>query len=375
MINLAQDFLIVTRILANGCGIPLATAIDARQSSLQLVFAVHLMLVGVVRVGELNGSVHILTNKDRTLTGICAPPTDKRLIISGFVANLPINLRNVVVHPTLTHPFQHIGIEVVIVLEACCGTSFRVGSLIAIDAERRDTELHPRLCPANLYTHLFHELVDVFSAPIVAVHSVPIHIIGSVVGNGNASHRIGIEIVVHMYAIHIISAHNIASHLADIVAILGDSRVEEEQAIVVEETFRMASILMIRSQCRRSLCLGAIRINPCMQLHTSCMTLFNHPLQRVPIRVRRKALLTGQITTPRLQLTGIERIAFHSNLEENGIDAVLLKVVELARKHSLHTVATNVLKLSVDCLNPSSTEFSLGILSHCGCRYQEQQNK
>ena len=86
-------------------------------------------------------------------------------------------------------------------------------------------------------------------------------------------------------------------------------------------------------------------------------------------------MLTGKVAAPRLQLTGIERIALHANLEEDGVDAVLLQVVELACEHRLHAVATNVLELSVDGLNPSPAEFSLGILSHCSCRYQEQQNK
>ena len=122
---------------------------------------------------------------------------------------------------------------------------------------------------------------------------------------------------------------------------------------------------MVRGQRRSTLCLGAVGVNPCMQLHAASMTLLNHPLQRVPIRIGRQSLLSCQVTAPRLYQTWIESITFHTHLKEDGIDAVALKIVELTGKHSLHPVTTNVLKLSVNSLNPGTAELSLGVLSHC----------
>ena len=85
-------------------------------------------------------------------------------------------------------------------------------------------------------------------------------------------------------------------------------------------------------------------------------------------------MLSGEVSAPGLKLTGIKCIAFYSHLEEDGVDAILLQVVELADEHCLHAVATKVLELSVYGLYPCATEFSLGILSHCCCCNEEQQN-
>ena len=112
-----------------------------------------------------------------------------------------------------------------------------------------------------------------------------------------------------------------------------------------------------------------------MKLHLPQMALLNHPLQWVPVRVRRQTLLACQIAAPGFYQAGVERVALHSHLKEDGVDAIPLQIVQLTDEHGLHAVTTDVLELSVDCLNPSSTKLSLGILSHrCRC-HKEQHNK
>ena len=105
------------------------------------------------------------------------------------------------------------------------------------------------------------------------------------------------------------------------------------------------------------------------------MALFNHPRQGIPIRVRRRSLLAGQIPAPRLQLTGIQGIALAPHLEKDSIDTILLQIIQLTCQNLLHTVTLHTLELTVNTLNPCAPELPLRILGDCRCCYQEQQNK
>lgn len=320
----------------------------------------------------LDRTLHRLAYIERTVAGMVAPPANKRLIVGCTVAHLPIELWQIVIHPSLTHPLEHIGIEVIVVLQSVGGTSIRVGALVAIDAKGRNAELHPRFHLAQVVAHLLDKEVDILTSPVATVHSIAIPCIRSVIGNGNTRSGIGIEIVIYVNAIHIITAHNVARHLTDIVAVLGTAGVKEQQTVIIEETVGVTEVLMRVGQCRCTLCLGTIRVDPCMQLHLSGMTLLYHPLQGIPIRIGSQPLLTGQITTPRFQFTGIERIALTAYLKEDGIDAIALKVIELACQHLLHTLTTHSLKLPIHTLNPGTTKFPLRV-SCQGHRCQQQK--
>ena len=64
------------------------------------------------------------------------PPGYERLVIGSTIAYLPINLRHAVVNEAIVHPEEHIGIEVVVVLQAeGVGTDWGIAP-VAIDAER-----------------------------------------------------------------------------------------------------------------------------------------------------------------------------------------------------------------------------------------------
>lgn len=75
--------------------------------------------------------------------------------------------------------------------------------------------------------------------------------------------------------------------------------------------------------------LGTIRIDPGMNLHSTLMTLLNHPLQRIPIRRWSLALDTGEELAPRFKITLIKGITFGTYLEDDGIHAILLQFVKL----------------------------------------------
>ena len=73
-----------------------------------------------------------------------SPPMCKNLIISYFLANLPIELRNHVVNPTLLHPKKDISIELVVVLQTIGLATTFVILFVAPDTEWRDTKLYIR---------------------------------------------------------------------------------------------------------------------------------------------------------------------------------------------------------------------------------------
>ena len=82
-----------------------------------------------------------------TSVGVFVPPFDKRDVIGRRVSDLPIDLGDVIIDPTLLYPIGDIGVEVVVVLQtvgiatrSVCGAF-----LVAVDAEGTDTEAYPRL--------------------------------------------------------------------------------------------------------------------------------------------------------------------------------------------------------------------------------------
>ena len=66
-----------------------------------------------------------------------------------------------------------------------------------------------------------------------------------------------------------------------------------------------------------------------MQLHTTTVTLVYHPLQRIPIRRRSLPLLASEESAPRFKVALVQRIALGAHLKEDGIDTILLQLVEL----------------------------------------------
>ena len=52
-----------------------------------------------------------------TSVGVFVPPFDKRDVIRRRVSDLPIDLGDVIIDPTLLYPIGDIGVEVVVVLQ------------------------------------------------------------------------------------------------------------------------------------------------------------------------------------------------------------------------------------------------------------------
>ena len=221
---------------------------------------------------------------------------------------------------------------------------------------------------------LLDEQVHVVASPVAAVlDAVGVLLILGIIGDREASHRIGIEIVVHVDAVDVVAADDVACHLADVVAVLGNAGVENLQAVVLEAALRMLHHHMIDGERRGALGLCPIGINPGVKLHAACVALVNHPLQRVPVGLRRLALLPREDAAPRLQRAGVEGVALGPHLEDDGIHAILLQLVELEGQRLLHGLRRQALELSVHTLNPCSPELSFGLLCTDGRRQCQQQ--
>ena len=174
MILLLEHCGIIAGIVHYGLGIPLATAFHAGQRALKGVFCLHLMSVGILQIIVLYGAFHILTDVQVSGTGILAPPPYEGFIIGGRMSYLPIYLGNVVIHPTLAHPFKYVGIQVVIVLQTIGFGTVGIVLLVTEYAERTYTELTPRLYTLYRFVKLLDELVDVIAPPIITRHAVAV---------------------------------------------------------------------------------------------------------------------------------------------------------------------------------------------------------
>ena len=96
-----------------------------------------------------------------------------------------------------------------------------------------------------------------------------------------------------------------------------------------------------------------------MQLHASAVALIDHPGQRIPVRLRRQALLASEVTAPGLVGAGVEGVALHAALEEDGVEASGLQGIQLTPQLDLHGIAAHALPLSVDGLDPGAAELAL----------------
>ena len=237
---------------------------------MQLHLGWKLVLELVVRVGVLHGAVDVLTDEERTGCRVFCPPACQRIIVGCAVTYFPINLRNVIVHPSVVHPQQYIGIEVVVILQAVGGASVRIVLLVAVDAERRYTELHPWLAFAYGFMYLLDEDVHVVASPVALVG-----ISSSVAGKGrivrevHSRGRIWVEVVVHVEGIHVITGHDVADNLADVLAVFRQTWVEVQLSAIFQEELRMLVVRVQRRERGGSLGACSVRIDPCVQLHVA----------------------------------------------------------------------------------------------------------
>ena len=296
-----------------------------------------LMSVGIVGVTELHRALHVLADYQRALATMPVPPPYQLLVVGCAVTYLPVELWHAVVHPTVVHPHQHIGIQVIVVLQTVSVAADGRILQVAVDAERRHTELHPRLHSHDSVVKLLHKTVHVVAAPVADVADTIRVITEKIcVWNFLASHRIRIEIVVDMQSVNIVAAQDVAHHRTDILTVLSHSGIEDYLVVVGKAPLRMLACHMICGKLSGGLGLGTVGVYPCVKLHATLVALVHHPLQRIPIRRRGLSLPACQETAPRLNLALIERITLGTHLKHDGVGAHLLQLIQLITQGLLH---------------------------------------
>ena len=110
---------------------------------------------------------------------------------------------------------------------ACCGRC-------------RRAELHPRLGLGDGLVELAYEEVDVIASPVAQVgdsvgHGAELFF----VGYGLACHGVGIEIVVDVESVDVISPDDVGGHAADILTVLRQSGVEDILSVIFKDPFGM----------------------------------------------------------------------------------------------------------------------------------------
>ena len=274
----------------------------------------------------------------------------------------PINLWDIIINPSFTRPKQHIGIQVIIILQTIGITAQRITLLITVNAERTDTKLHPRLYGTDCLMKLFNQHIDITTTPIGLIRKTTA-ITGKarVIRKVHSLHGIRIEIIVHVDSIHIITGHDIGHDFTNIVPTFRKCRIEIQLIAIRNKPFRMLMINMFRRQLIFQRSLHPVRIDPGMKLHIPFPALFNHKLHRVPHRRRYLPLRPCQETAPRFMLRSIQRIRFGTHLENNGIDTCPLKRIQLINQRLFQLPGRNTFELPVDSLYPRSTKFTFGI--------------
>ncbi len=173
------------------------------------------------------------------------PPMYQVVIIGSRMTYFPINLRDIIIYPTIINPHQHICIQIIIILKTACITSIRIIFLVAVDTKRRNTELHPRLTLAHSFVNFLYQHIHVVTAPIGFI-TVSATILRKTDMIRKIFARVGIriEIIIHMNGIHIITGNNIAHNLANVFTVFGQSRIKIKLPSIIHETFRILIIRM-----------------------------------------------------------------------------------------------------------------------------------
>ncbi len=92
----------------------------------QAMLSPQLVYLGILWVRVLHRAQYIFADIQRTVGGITIPPPYQLLVVGSLVPYLPIELRHAIVHPAIVHPFEYVGVKVVIILQAICRTAIGV---------------------------------------------------------------------------------------------------------------------------------------------------------------------------------------------------------------------------------------------------------
>ena len=123
--------------------------------------------------------------------------------------------------------------------------------LVSVDAKGTDAETYPRFGTQDGLLDLFYQLVDILSSPITPLclgKALGASILPEtlIVREGHSSYGIGVEIVIHVNGIHIITGDNIMNNFANELATGGQARIEQQLLVVGDEPFGMLEVDVVR---------------------------------------------------------------------------------------------------------------------------------
>ena len=100
----------------------------------------------------------------------------------------------------------------------------------------------------NGLIELLHEKVHVVASPVADVPDAVIVLPELLcIGDVLSLHGIGIEVVVHVDAIHVVATDDVLHHLTDIVAVFRHTRIQDKLVVVGEAAHRVPHGNMIGS--------------------------------------------------------------------------------------------------------------------------------
>ena len=129
-IHLLEHTAIIAHIVYCRLGIPQHGAFHIAHVIMELHLGRQLVDFGIVDVWVFRRAFNILANIQIAFVGIPVPPFDQRRIVGCRMAYLPIQLGHAIIYPSIVHPHQHIGIQVVVVLQSVGIASHRRSILL-----------------------------------------------------------------------------------------------------------------------------------------------------------------------------------------------------------------------------------------------------
>jgi len=215
------------------------------------------------------------------------------------MADLPVYLRGHIVDPSLAEPLADVGIQMVVIGDSCFGgRPFRVLVPVAPHPEGTDAEFDPGLDGFNGIAQGLDEDIDIFPAPALLFRSGESPVIqgkGVVIGEGFLG-GIGIEIVIHVDAVDVVTADDIADDGGHMRPGGRDSGVHDQFVAITEDPLGMVEDRMVSCQGFGSVLGYPVGIEPGVQFHVSFMGFLDPELQGIPERRRCFARCSRQVT-------------------------------------------------------------------------------
>ena len=147
------------------------------------------------------------------------------------MAYFPIYLWNTIVDPPFVYPKEDIGIEVVVTLKATRFATILPSTGITVYTERRYTEFDPRLNVTHSAVELVYKVIHILSSPsrlaCLPATGKPLVVVKLLTAG-----RIGVEVVVYVQAVYIVTSENIPYYATYMVAVALQSRVKLELPVV-----------------------------------------------------------------------------------------------------------------------------------------------